>query len=47
MGNMHVHILRVLKECRTFTIVEVRLETGRTHQIRVHISYLGHPITWG
>ncbi|MBQ8828147.1 MAG: RluA family pseudouridine synthase, partial [Clostridia bacterium] len=25
--------------------VECRLETGRTHQIRVHLSYIGHPVT--
>ncbi|MBQ9708728.1 MAG: RluA family pseudouridine synthase [Firmicutes bacterium] len=27
-----------------FTYVELRLETGRTHQIRVHMSHLGHPV---
>jgi len=27
-----------------FTLVEAILETGRTHQIRVHLSYLGHPV---
>ncbi|ARK31450.1 RluA family pseudouridine synthase [Halalkalibacter krulwichiae] len=27
-----------------FSVVEIRLETGRTHQIRVHFSYIGHPL---
>ena len=27
-----------------FTLVECRLETGRTHQIRVHMKYIGHPL---
>ena len=27
-----------------YTYVECRLETGRTHQIRVHMAYIGHPI---
>ena len=26
------------------TLVECRLETGRTHQIRVHMSYIGYPV---
>ena len=31
-------------EERELSLVELRLETGRTHQIRVHMKYLGHPI---
>ena len=27
-----------------YTLIECRLETGRTHQIRVHLSYIGHPL---
>ena len=27
-----------------YTLVRCRLETGRTHQIRVHMSYIGHPV---
>ena len=35
---------RVLERFRDATLVECRLETGRTHQIRVHMSYIGHPL---
>jgi 23S rRNA pseudouridine1911/1915/1917 synthase len=34
----------VIAEKRTASHVQLRLETGRTHQIRVHMSYLGHPL---
>ena len=35
---------RVLERFAGYTLVECRLETGRTHQIRVHMAYRGHPI---
>ncbi|KKM12414.1 pseudouridine synthase [Clostridiales bacterium PH28_bin88] len=35
---------RLLEVFHDYTLVEARLETGRTHQIRVHMSYLGHPV---
>lgn len=34
----------VIKRHTTFTHIELQLETGRTHQIRVHMSFLGHPL---
>lgn len=36
--------LRVLKRYEKSTLIECNLETGRTHQIRVHLNYIGHPI---
>ncbi len=35
---------KVLKQYKDFTHLALRLETGRTHQIRVHMSYIGHPV---
>lgn len=35
---------KVLKRYKDATLLELKLETGRTHQIRVHLKYIGHPI---
>ncbi len=34
----------VLEEYSKYSLIKCRLETGRTHQIRVHMSYIGHPL---
>lgn len=43
-GKHAVTHYRVLERFGYVTFIECRLETGRTHQIRVHMSYLGHPL---
>ena len=39
----HIKVLKRFYESG-YTLVEAKLETGRTHQIRVHMSYIGHPL---
>lgn len=43
-GKAAVTNYKVLKRFNNFTYVECRLETGRTHQIRVHMTQMGHPL---
>ena len=35
---------KVLERYKNATLIEVKLKTGRTHQIRVHMKYINHPI---
>lgn len=43
-GKMAVTHFKVLKRFNNFTLLEIVLETGRTHQIRVHMAYINHPV---
>lgn len=43
-GKHAVTHYRVIERFGYVTVVECRLETGRTHQIRVHMNYIGHPL---
>ncbi|MCI5925183.1 RluA family pseudouridine synthase, partial [Streptococcus vestibularis] len=43
-GKPAVTRFTVLERFGNYTLVELQLETGRTHQIRVHMAYIGHPV---
>jgi 23S rRNA pseudouridine1911/1915/1917 synthase len=43
-GRNAVTDYRVLKQLAEFALVELHIHTGRTHQIRVHMAHIGHPI---
>lgn len=43
-GKKAITHFRVLKRFEKATLIELKLETGRTHQIRVHMDYIGHPV---
>lgn len=43
-GRHAVTHFKVMKRYDNFTLVKCILETGRTHQIRVHMKYIGHPL---
>lgn len=43
-GKQAVTHFKVLERFGLYTLVECRLETGRTHQIRVHMKYIGYPL---
>ena len=43
-GRESVTHYKVIRAFKNYTLVELRLETGRTHQIRVHLTHIGHPL---
>ena len=43
-GKHAVTNFRVLERFKEYSLLELSLETGRTHQIRVHMKYIGHPV---
>ena len=43
-GKKAITHFRVLKRFEKATLIELKLETGRTHQIRVHMDYIGYPV---
>ena len=43
-GKNAVTHIKVLKRYDKYTLLEINIETGRTHQIRVHLAYIGYPI---
>ena len=43
-GKPAVTRFQVLERFGDYSLLELQLETGRTHQIRVHMAYIGHPV---
>lgn len=43
-GRTAITHFKILEKYTSFSLISARLETGRTHQIRVHFSYIGHPV---
>lgn len=43
-GKPAVTHYRVVRRFKNYTQIEARLESGRTHQIRVHMAHIGHPL---
>lgn len=43
-GKEAITHFKVLERFKDYTLIKCKLETGRTHQIRVHMAYIGHPL---
>lgn len=43
-GKEAVTHFKVIEQYKGYSLIQCRLETGRTHQIRVHMAYIGHPV---
>lgn len=43
-GRLAITLYKVIKRYTAYTLMEYELKTGRTHQIRVHSRYIGHPV---
>ena len=43
-GKNAITHFKVIERFRNYTLLEVKIETGRTHQIRVHLTEIGYPI---
>ena len=43
-GQVAITLYEVLQEWKNYSLVECSLETGRTHQIRIHMAYIGNPL---